>query len=126
MGPNEILDKGFVIDAPVPQHHAVILTGPDNVAPVAASGNEILGFAEEGADELDVERGRHIRVRTVGVAYAVAGETFSVPDNGTKQWLQVDGEGRVIPLAAGKAVGYATSDSEAVGDWVTVFIVHVP
>lgn len=119
MGPNEILDKGFYVTTPVPLYHVVAQSDVEECE-LAGADADWLGIAQEEADELDVERGRVVRVRPMGISRGVAGAAFAL-----RARLASDANGRLVEAApaAGattRVVGVALTPAGAVGDWVDV------
>lgn len=115
MGPNELLDKGFIVTTPVPLYHVVAQSAVEECELAGAAG-DWLGIAQEEADELDVTRGRVVRVRPMGISRGVAGATFAL-----RARLTSDADGRLVEAAAGNpVVGIALTPAGAIGDWVDV------
>jgi hypothetical protein len=122
-GPNELLDKGFVVTTPVPRFHVVELTDVEEVGLLDSAGGEPVGICQEGVDALDVERRRVVRVRPMGISRAVAGASFPLKTGGELTLLASDVEGRVVVASDGdNVVGKALTPSGAVGDWVNVLL----
>jgi len=116
MGPNEILDKGFIVTTPVPQFHVVEQTGTQEMGLLTDAGGDWLGIAQEEADQLDADRGRVVRVRPFGISRGVAGATFA-----RRTRLAADANGRLVEASGGdNVVGIALTEPAAVGDWVDV------
>lgn len=122
IGPNELLDKGFYVTTPVPLYHVVVQSDIEECA-LAGADADWLGIAQEEADELDVERGRVVRVRPMGISRGVAGAAFAMRDR-----LTTDANGRLVAAApaAGvtvRIVAIALTPTAAVGDWADVQLV---
>lgn len=116
MGPNEILDKGFIVTTPVPQFHVVEQTGTQEVGLLTDAGGDWLGVAQEEADQLDADRGRVVRVRPFGISRGVAGAAFA-----RRARLAADEDGRLVEAGGGdNVVGIALTAADAAGDWVDV------
>lgn len=116
MGPNEILDKGFIVTTPVPQFHVVEQTGTQEMGLLTDAGGDWLGIAQEEADQLDADRRRVVRVRPFGISRGVAGATFA-----RRARLAADVNGRLVEAAGGQnVVGIALTEAAVVGDWVDV------
>jgi hypothetical protein len=115
MGPNEILDKGFVATDEVPWFHVVKHTGIDECALQDDAGGDWLGIAQEEANEEDVSDGRVIRVRMEGISRAVCGDDVSFRDRVTG-----DAAGFVVPAGAGDHVVGIALTAGGTGDWINV------
>lgn len=119
MGPNEVLDKSVLVTAPTPEKRFVVLTGLEAGEVYGGSGI-VIGVAQEGADELDVERGRHIRVRIEGISFAEAAGAIDTSNGAVA--VSVTADGRVEAGGAGDRVGVALTSADAAGDWISVHL----
>jgi predicted RecA/RadA family phage recombinase len=119
VGPNEVLDKSVEVTGVTAEKRFVRLTGLEMGAQYAGSGIPI-GVAQEGADELDVERGRHIRVRMEGISAVEASAAIDTSSGAVA--VQVTNDGRVVTFTSGTRVGVALTSASAPGDWVSVHL----
>jgi hypothetical protein len=116
MGPNELLDKGFLATSEIPWYHVVAQDGVEGCELNTTAGGDWLGICQEVASERDVTDGRVVRVRPMGISRGVAGGIFSI-----RARLASDDEGKLVAAAAGDhVVGIALTASLAAGDWVDV------
>jgi len=116
MGPNELLDKGFIADSEIPWYHVVSQSGDESCTLTTAAGGDWLGICQEEASERDVSDGRVVRVRPMGISRGVAGAIFS-----RRSRLAANDEGQLVVAGAGDyVIGIALTASTAVGDWVDV------
>lgn len=115
MGPNEILDKGFIIDEPVDVFLVVTQSAVDH-AELASAGGDWVGILQEGVDALDVSNRRVARVRVEGVSRGVAATALTI---NTK--VTADATGRLVAAAStNNVVGIVRSPAAVAGDWVNV------
>lgn len=121
MGPNEVLDKGFVVDSAVPWYYAVKQSDVEHVTVTTAAGDPVIGICQEEVDATDVARGRVVRVRVMGVSRGVADAAYPI---GTR--VRAAADGRLTALAATtpnqNQVGVLLTASSAADDWVDVLL----
>jgi hypothetical protein len=115
MGPNEILDKSFVVTTPVPHFHVVKHTDIDECAAADTAGADWLGVAQEEADAQDVANGRVLRVRMEGITRAVAGANVAF-----RAKVATNNQGRVVTATAGQHVVGIALTAGGAGDWINV------
>lgn len=122
MGPNGILDKGFVADTAIPLYHAARLVDTEHISLANVAGGVVLGICQEEIDATDVDRGRVVRVRVMGISRGVAGAAIALNDR-----LTVAADGRLVPAAPAAGananiVGIALSPATVAGAWVDVLL----
>lgn len=116
MGPNEVLDKGFIADGEVPQFYVVQQTDVDHCDLQTTAGGDYVGICQEAADELDVANQRVVRVRTMGISRGVAAGEIAL-----RARVSATTDGKLAAAAAGhNVVGIAVSPAAADGDWFNV------
>lgn len=118
---NFVLDKGFDVSGAITKFRAVKLTGVEEVGPVTAIGDDIIGFPQFSVATTEITRGKGASVRVIGVTEAEAGGAIAV-----NQRCQLAADGTVIALVAasgargvGKCVG---SPSTNAGDRISLLI----
>lgn len=74
-GGNYILDKGYNVKAgtTLVKYTAVKLTDEEEVGPVAAEGDVVLGFAQFGVTAAELLKGKGASIRQAGVTLAKVG-----------------------------------------------------
>lgn len=110
------LDQSFGATTAIVPGRFVKITGPYTVAQ-AGAGEAAIGVALEEFDpQVD---GRHggVAVRLLGVASVIAGAAITAG-----QALEVDAQGRAVPLATGKQVAVALSNAVSAGYEVDVIL----
>lgn len=119
---NFVLDKGYNAAAVITKFYAVKMSGnPEEVTPITANTDEILGFAQFGVTAAELARGKGSSVRLIGITEAVA---VGAIDEGN--WVTLEADGRVSVLAnasgksiVGKCVGHASTNA---GDRISLWI----
>ena len=116
MGPNEVLDKGFIADGEVPQFYVVEQTDVDHCDLQTTAGGDWVGICQEAADELDVANRRVVRVRTMGISRGVAAEAITI-----RTRVAANTAGKLVEAGADDyVVGIAVSPADEDGDWFNV------
>lgn len=116
MGPNEVLDKGFIVDNAIPEYHVVDQSDVDHCALQTTPGGDWVGICQESVDATDVANSRVARVRTMGVSRAVAGAAVAL-----KARVAVNASGQLVTAAVGNyVVGIARTPATQAGDWFNV------
>jgi len=116
MGPNEVLDKGFIADNEVTLFHVVTQTDVDHCAQQTVAGGDWLGISQEAADEVDVANRRVVRVRTMGVSRGIASTAITL-----RQRVTSTTDGRLAVAGANDhVVGIAVTPAAEAGDWFNV------
>ncbi|MCA1799982.1 MAG: DUF2190 family protein [Actinobacteria bacterium] len=118
MGPNELLDKGYVATAATPLFTIVKQTGVESAELNTTAGGDWLGVAQEEPNADDVAVGRVFRVRLLGISRVVAAGAITARDKVTSD---VNGEA-VAATAGDHVVGIALTESTAAGDWINVLL----
>lgn len=119
MGPNEILDKGYIATGETPLFTIVKQTGVESAELNDAAGGDWLGVAQEEPNEEDVALGRVFRVRLLGISRVVAANG----NINSRDKVTSDAEGKAIVAGPGQhVVGIALTGSEAAGDWINVLL----
>lgn len=117
MGPYEILDTSAYAEDEIPWFHVVSQVGDEHVE-LAGAGADFFGICQEYTDDVDVARGRVVRVRVEGVSRAIAAGALA-----RRTRVASDATGRVVAAGAGdNVVGITTTEAAAAGDWVNVHI----
>jgi hypothetical protein len=99
VGPNFVLDKGFIADTAVTQFYGVKQSADDHVTIATVLGEAVLGFAQESNITAgDAANGRVIDVRIMGITRAVCSAAIT---RGAR--VRIAADGRVAPLAAATA-----------------------
>jgi len=120
MGPYEILDTSAYAENEIPWYHVVKQVGVEHVEVTGNAGEEHVGICQEYADDVDVERGRIVRVRLEGVSRAVASAAIPLLSK-----VAATNDGRVAVATSGQTVvGIARSAASEAGDWLNVQILH--
>lgn len=119
MGPNEVLDKGFIATAATPLFTIVKQTAVESAEVNDSAGGAWVGVAQEEPNADDVTAGRVFRVRMLGISRVVAGANdLAIGDRVTS-----DASGQaVVATSTDYVVGVALTPSTAVGDWVNVLL----
>lgn len=116
MGPNEVLDKGFIADDEIPEFHVVDQSDVDHCELQDTAGGDWVGISQESADEVDVANRRVLRVRTMGVSRAVAGGEVAL-----KARVAANTSGELVTASDGDyVVGIARTPASVAGDWFNV------
>lgn len=104
IGPNFVLDKGYVAAGAIPQFRAVKLNTKDTVVVTAAAADMPLGVCQEEISADDATNGRVGDIRLLGITRAVASGVIAL-------------SGRVIVGANGKvaAAAGATANQNQIG-----------
>ena len=102
-GANFILDKGFLPEAAVTLFQCVKGgTANETVTPVTATGDFVLGVAQEPATAGDVTNGRIINVRIMGITRVIASGAITRYTR-----VRAHSSGKVIALAGTAGVNEA-------------------
>lgn len=118
MGPNEILDKGYVATAATPLFTIVKQTGVESAEVNDSAGGDWLGVAQEEPNADDVAVGRVFRVRLLGISRVVAGGEVDARDR-----VASDADGKAVTATTGdNVVGIALTAAAAEGDWINVLL----
>ena len=116
MGPNEVLDKGFIADTEIPQFYVVQQSDVDHCELQTTAGGDYVGICQEAADEVDVANWRPVRVRTMGVSRGVAAGAIAL-----RTRVSATTDGKLAAATSGhNVVGIAVSPAAADGDWFNV------
>jgi hypothetical protein len=122
-GPNFVLDKGFLAETAVPQFYCVkVGTVSQSCTIATASGDFILGVAQEACDATDAGLGRIINVRLLGISRCVAQAAIS---RGARVRAHSSGKVTGLAGAAGTSenvVGIAMTASAADLDHIDVLL----
>ncbi|HVI77444.1 MAG TPA: hypothetical protein VM715_04660 [Candidatus Acidoferrum sp.] len=122
MGPNYVLDKGYVVDTVVLEFRAVTLTSNTHVKQSDAAAQFVLGVAQWQVDDTaKIAYGKvTVDVRILGITRAIAG----VANIARMQKVGVDALGRITNagVAGSPALGIAMTPSSQVGDQVDVLL----
>jgi hypothetical protein len=122
MGPNYVLDKGFIANSAVVQFHAVKLAADDQVTAVTAAGEQAIGVCQEEITAGDATSGRVTDVRILGISRVVAGAAVT-----RGALVRVNAAGRAIALAGTAGVnenvlGMALTPATADGEHIDVLL----
>ena len=118
MGPNEILDKGYIATAATPLFTIVKQTGVESAELNTTVGGDWLGVAQEEPNAEDVAAGRVFRVRLLGISRVVAAGVIS-----SRAKVTSNDAGLAVVAGAGQhVVGIALTESTAAGDWINVLL----
>jgi hypothetical protein len=118
MGPNYVLDKGFLAQATTVQFTAVKFgTTDDSVTPVTGTGDDVLGIAYEACAAADANK-RVIDVRILGIARCIAGGSIT---RGNKVKVTATGTLIATTADADKVVGIAMNTAVS-GDQFDVLL----
>ena len=118
MGPNEVLDKGYIATAATPLFTIVKQTGVESAELNTTAGGDWLGVAQEEPNEEDVTYGRVFRVRLLGISRVVAAGVIS-----SRAKVTSNATGQAVVAGAGQhVVGIALTESTAAGDWINVLL----
>lgn len=118
MGPNEILDKGYIATAATPLFTIVKQTGVESAELNTTAGGDWLGVAQEEPNAEDVAAGRVFRVRLLGISRVVAAGVIS-----SRAKVTSNDAGLAVAAGAGQhVVGIALTESTAAGDWINVLL----
>lgn len=122
MGPNFVLDKGFLATGAVEQFRVVELVTHESVQRTNALGDAAIGVCQEGdVTAGDATNGRVIAIRILGITRVVAAAaiTLGAP-------VRADATGKVTTLAAATAnqnvVGIAMTAATADGDHIDLLL----
>lgn len=118
MGPNEVLDKGYIAGDEIPLFHIVKQNGVETAELNDGAGDDWLGVAQEEANEEDAEYGRVIRVRLMGISRIVAAEAITERDRVASD----DGGKAVVATDGDHVVGIALTEAAEDGDWINVLL----
>lgn len=118
MGPNEILDKGYIATAATPLFTIVKQTGVESAELNTTAGGDWLGVAQEEPNADDVAAGRVFRVRLLGISRVVASAPIATR---AKVASTVTGTA-VTAVATDNVVGIALTPAAAAGDWINVLL----
>ena len=119
---NFVLEKGFNAAAAITKFYAVKMSGnAEEVTPVTANTDDIVGFAQFGVTAAEILKGKGSSVRMIGITEAVA--TGAIDEG---QWVQLEADGRVSALVnasgktiVGKCVGHAsTNANDRISLWI--------
>jgi uncharacterized protein (TIGR04206 family) len=117
MGPNFVLDKGFIADTPVEKFRFVKLVDTEHVERADGAGYTV-GVVQNHVDQAAVDDGQVNDVRVLGISRVIAGsDALAI---GTP--VASDAQGRAVPVGAGTAVGICWLAADAVGDHVDVLL----
>lgn len=119
---NFVLDKGYDTAAALTKFRAVKMSGnPEEVTPITANTDEILGFAQFSVSTAEIAKGKGASVRLMGITEAEAVGAINEGD-----WVTLEADGRVSVLAnssgktiVGKCVGNASTNA---GDRISLWI----
>jgi hypothetical protein len=118
MGPNFVLDKGFRLTEAVGKFRFVKLVGTEEIEQADGTGYTVGVCQENGTDTRDVEEGRPVDVRVLGISRVIAGsDALAI---GTP--VASDNQGRAVPVGEGTQVGICWLAADAVGDHVDVLL----
>jgi hypothetical protein len=118
MGPNEVLDKGYIATAATPLFTIVKQTGVESAELNTTAGGDWLGVAQEEPNADDVADGRVFRVRMLGISRIVAGAAVS-----RRAKVMSNNVGRAVTATAGNnVVGIALTAADEAGDWINVLL----
>jgi len=118
MGPNEVLDKGYIATAETPLFTIVKQTGVESAELNTTLGGDWLGVAQEEPNADDVAAGRVFRVRLLGISRVVAAGVIS-----SRAKVTSNATGQAVVAGAGQhVVGIALTESTAAGDWINVLL----
>lgn len=118
MGPNEILDKGYIATAATPLFTIVKQTGVESAELNTTAGGDWLGVAQEEPNADDVAGGRVFRVRLLGISRVVASGVIDIRDK-----VASTATGEAAVATTGQAVvGIALTPAAAAGDWINVLL----
>ena len=119
MGPNEVLDKGYIATAETPLFTIVKQTGVESAELNTTAGGDWLGVAQEEPNEEDAAYGRVFRVRLLGISRVVAANG----NINSRDKVTSNASGQAVVAGAGQnVVGIALTGSEAAGDWINVLL----
>lgn len=121
---NFILDKGFnASGTDILKYRCVKLTDAEEVGPIAANTDDVIGVSQFQVLVADQARGKGASVRVEGVSEVEASGAIAVGD-----WCTLEADGRVSTLVGasgktvvGKCVG---TPAAAAGDRISMLIVH--
>jgi len=120
MGPYEILDTSGYAENEIPWYHVVKQVDFEHVEVTDTAGEEHVGICQEYADDIDVARGRIVRVRLEGVSRAIAAGAIPLLSK-----VAATADGRVAVATTGQTVvGIARTAADEAGDWLNVHILH--
>jgi len=118
MGPYEILDTSFYAKDEIPWYHVVKQVAFEDAELVSDAGGDFVGICQEYSDDVDVARGRIVRVRVEGVSRAIASAAIPL-----RSRVAATNDGRVAVAGEGDVVvGIATTEATEAGDWLNVHI----
>jgi len=118
MGPNEVLDKGYIATAETPLFTIVKQTGVESAELNTTAGGDWLGVAQEEPNEEDAAYGRVFRVRLLGISRVVAAGPIS-----SRARVMSNNVGKAVVATAGNnVVGIALTEAAADGDWINVLL----
>lgn len=124
---NFILDKGYLVTAPIVKYRAVkFAAAAETVTTVtSATADDIVGFAQFGVSASEILQGKDGSIRMLGVTEAEAVGAIALG-----KFVTLEADGRVSQLAGasgktvvGKCVG---SPSTNAGDRIAMLIIHTP
>jgi hypothetical protein len=120
VGPNFVLDKGFLATTTVAAFRAVTLTANDAVKQADAAAQFAIGVAQEVVTAAGDVNERIIDVRILGITRAVNGVAGALARMAK---CAVDNQGRVVVATTGQAVlGVALTAGAAQGDHVDLLL----
>lgn len=118
MGPNEVLDKGYIATGETPLFTIVKQTGVESAELNTTAGGDWLGVAQEEPNAEDVAAGRVFRIRLLGISRVVAAGVIARRTKVTSNAL-----GQAVAASPGQhVVGIALTESTAEGDWINVLL----
>jgi hypothetical protein len=111
---NFVLDKGFDAAAQITKFRAVKLVAaqPDQVTPVTAITDMVVGVAQIGATTTEITKGKGVSVRLEGItemeasAAVAIGDRVSIASDGRGKTAAATGE-RIIGVCMFKGAGVA-------------------
>lgn len=118
MGPNEVLDKGYIATGETPLFTIVKQTGVESAELNDVAGGDWLGVAQEEPNAEDVDNGRVFRVRLLGISRIVAAGEIAARSKVTS-----NAAGLAVVAGAGQhVVGIALTAAAEAGDWINVLL----
>ena len=117
MGPNYVLDKGFIAGNAIGQFRAVVQTG-DQTCALAGAAGDVLGVCQEEISAQDATDGRVADIRIMGITRMIAGAAVTRRDR-----VAADAQGRAVLATTGQAViGIAWTAATAAGEHIDVLL----
>jgi hypothetical protein len=128
MGPNFVLDKGFLATgaaAYTAGEFVVLVTPGDQVARATSANSRCIGLVTDSVEAAKVTTGKaQVSIRILGIGRALAGGAIAIGDR-----VATDASARVVTKAQAAAgvqptpvVGTALTAATAIGDMIDVLL----